>query len=293
MATVREAIERAAERLMSAAIENHRAEARWLVEVALGVSAAELLASSARSLTVAEAAKIESFVARRAAHEPFAYIEGCREFWSLSFRVSPATLIPRPDTETVVEAALEHVRSRKNPALRILDLGTGTGCILLALLSELPDAIGLGIDLNPDAVTVAQENARLLGLAGRALFRNGRWCEGISETFDLIVSNPPYIVDGEIASLDSDVRDFEPHLALKGGVDGLDAYRAIAAEIPSRLATNGTLALEVGAGQAGAVTDLLRGAGLEILTIRSDLAGIPRCVIATKLGNQQNPGVAG
>jgi release factor glutamine methyltransferase len=293
MTTVREAIERTAERLKTAKIEGFRAEARWLVEVALGISASELLAALSRVLTPDEASKIESFAMRRASHEPFAYIEGYREFWSLPFHVSPATLIPRPDTETVVESALERVRAGNNPAPRILDLGTGSGCILLALLSELPYATGFGVDLNKDAVLVAQENAGSLGLASRAFFRHGRWCDGISETFDLIVSNPPYIVDSEIASLDSDVRDFEPHLALKGGADGLDAYRAIAAQAPSRLSANGTLALEVGAGQADAVADLLRGAGLEILAIRSDLAGIARCVIATRPGNQQNPGFVG
>lgn len=285
MATVRKAIDRTAQRLRVAGISDPHAEARRLVGSALGLAAEELIAESGRKLIVDEERKVDSFAARRAAHEPFAYIVGMREFWSLPFCVNPATLIPRPDTETVVEAALKLMRERHCPSPRILDLGTGSGCLLLALLSELPQASGIGVDVSAAALSVAEDNARALGLDARACFQLGRWSEGIAGPFDLIVSNPPYIPDGDIATLESDVRDFEPHLALKGGLDGLDAYRAIAAAVPSLLAANGTLALEVGAGQAEAVAALLRGAGLDIAAIRSDLAGIPRCVVATRPRN--------
>jgi release factor glutamine methyltransferase len=283
--TVGEAIDRMARRLQAASIPEPRAEARRLVALALGVPAEELPAASGRDLSADETQTVDSFASRRAAHEPFAYIAGAREFWSLPFRVSPATLIPRPDTETVVEAALEWLRAVKRSTPRILDLGTGTGCILLALLFELPAATGIGIDASEAALAVAEDNAQALGLAARASFQGGRWTEGIDGPFDLIVSNPPYIPDGTIATLQSDVRDYEPHLALKGGIDGLDAYRAIVASAPALLAPNGALALEVGAGQADAVAALLRAAGLDIAAIRSDLSAIPRCVVATRPGN--------
>jgi release factor glutamine methyltransferase len=166
--------------------------------------------------------------------------------------------------------------------LRILDLGTGSGCILLALLSELPRATGIGIDVSQAALEVATANARALGLADRAAFRRGPWADGIAGPFDLIVSNPPYIPEGEISALDADVARFEPHAALAGGCDGLDAYRAIAAAAPPLLAPGAALLLEVGFGQAEDVSALLRGAGLDICAVRADLAGIPRCVVATR-----------
>jgi release factor glutamine methyltransferase len=234
--------------------------------------------------------RIELVVSRRVSHEPFAYIAGEREFWSLPFRVSPATLIPRPDTETVVEMALEYFHSHRNFSPRILDLGCGSGCILLALLSELPEATGVGVDISEDACRIAEDNSATLGLAGRALFRVGNWVEGIHESFDLIVSNPPYIPEAELVALEPDVALFEPHMALNGGSDGLAAYRTLVKTAPALLTGTGALVFEIGAGQSNVVADLLRGVGLNIVDVRADLGGIPRCVIATWPENQANPG---
>jgi release factor glutamine methyltransferase len=288
-ATVRSAIDHATKRLAAANIPEARAEARRLVALAAQCSAEQIIATQDRELPATTEERVESFVSRRVSHEPFAYISGEREFWSLPFHVSPATLIPRPDTETVIETALDHFHSRKIFSPRILDLGCGTGCILLALLSELPEATGIGVDISEDARRVAEGNAATLGLAGRALFRVGNWVEGIHESFDLIVSNPPYIPDGEIATLEPDVALFEPHTALSGGPDGLDAYRALVKTVPPLLTGNGALAFEIGAGQSSAVADLLRGVGLDIVDVRADLGGIPRCVIAAWPENQANP----
>jgi release factor glutamine methyltransferase len=285
MATLDEAIGRSARRLADAGVDEPRAEARRLAALATGKAPEELL--SARDDVLPEEAdrRLEEIVARRAAHEPFAYIAGEREFWSLPFRVTPATLVPRPDTETVVEVALGYVREKRMTSPRILDLGTGTGCIALALLSELRDASALATDVSDDALGVAETNARALGLADRIAFRRVAWTDGIDENFDLIVSNPPYIRDGDAVSLAPDVVDYEPRTALFAGADGLDAYRSIAAGAPSHLKRNGALVLEVGAGQSDDVSRLLRGAGLDIKGVRSDLSGISRCVIATWPGN--------
>ena len=288
-ATVRSAIDHAAKRLAAVNIPDARAEARRLVALAAECSAERIITTSDLELPAVAEERVESFVSRRVAHEPFAYIAGEREFWSLPFRVSSATLIPRPDTETVVEAALDHFHSRRIFAPRILDLGCGTGCILLALLSELPEATGIGVDISEDARRIAEGNAATLGLAGRALFQVGNWAEGIDDSFDLIVSNPPYIPDAEIATLEPDVALFEPRVALSGGPDGLDAYRALVKTAPPLLSGNGALVFEIGAGQSNAVADLLRGVGLDIIDVRPDLSGIPRCVIATWPENQANP----
>ena len=279
---MREAIRLAARRLADAGIPEARAEARRLLGLAAGISAEEQLMAAGELLQASAHTQFETFVSRRAQHEPFAYIAGEREFWSLPFRVTPATLIPRPDTETVVEAALAHIRIRRKDQPRILDLGTGSGCILLAILSELPGANGTGVDASADALAVAEHNARALGLGDRAAFHLGNWTEGLAGPFDLIVSNPPYIADGDIASLDADVARYEPRAALAGGDDGLDAYRAITAAAPALLAPGAGLALEVGFGQADAVAGLLRRAGLDIAGIHADLAGVPRCVVATR-----------
>jgi release factor glutamine methyltransferase len=282
MTTVREAIHRAARRLADADIPEPRTEARRLLALATGGNTNGLRALADTPLAAEALARFEALVGRRAEHEPFAYIAGEREFWSLPFRVTPATLIPRPDTETVVEAALAHVRARGNDTPRILDLGTGSGCILLALLSELPRATGIGVDASAAALDVATANARALGLGERAALHRGDWTEGVAGPFDLIVSNPPYIAEADIAILDADVARFEPHAALSGGRDGLDAYRAIAAAVPPLLAPAAALVLEVGFGQAEPVSALLRGTGLDIDGVRADLAGIPRCVVATR-----------
>jgi release factor glutamine methyltransferase len=193
--------------------------------------------------------------------------------------VSPAVLIPRPETETVVEAALAAAGDRGAP-LRILDLGTGSGCLLLALLSELPRASGQGVDLSAEALEVARSNAERLGLGERARFEQRSWGAGLEGPFDLIVGNPPYVGEAEIAGLEPEVREFEPRTALVAGPDGLDAYRALIPDGARLLAAGGALALEIGQGQGDAVAALLAEHGLEVVERRPDLAGIPRCLIA-------------
>ena len=255
-------------------------DARVLVGNVLGVDHTGLAAAPARPLAEDEAAWIAAFEARRIGGEPVARIVGTREFWSLPLMVTPAVLVPRPETETVVELALSLAEDRAR-ALRIADLGTGSGAILLALLHELPNAVGVGTDLSPDALDVAHCNAVGLGLADRAEFRVGHYATELAGPFDLIVSNPPYIAKGEIAALAPEVRDHDPRLALDGGTDGLAAYRAIAADAP-RLIGGGHLVVEIGAGQRRDVEFLFTEKGLAIAAIRHDLSGVARAVAARR-----------
>lgn len=257
------------ERLKAAGIEAPRREARLILAAALGTNAAGLMARD----EVDEAA-YEPLVARRAAREPLAYITGHREFWGLDFAVSSATLIPRPDTETLVEAVLD---SGQKPRT-ILDLGTGTGCLLLAILHEMPHAFGIGTDINPTAATLARNNARSLGLASRAAFLAGNWADALAQKFDLVLSNPPYIEQAGLAALMPEVQTYEPATALDGGADGLTAYRAIISALPGILAENGLAVLELGAGQATSVVALAAAAGFSS-TLRPDLAGIERALL--------------
>lgn len=275
--TVGQRLNEATGQLNAAGIEGARLEARVLVGHVLGLGQASVLAARERFPTEDELRRIDDLVGRRVAREPIARILGSREFWSLAFVVGPDTLIPRPDSETVVETALAFLRPCPGP-LRLLDLGTGTGCLLLALLSELPQATGIGIDLSAGAVEIATVNARSLGLANRAIFLEGNWATDVSGRFDAVVSNPPYIPDSEIAGLDPEVRLHEPRLALAGGTDGLDAYRRIAAQLPGLLTDNGRAFLELGIGAADSVAAILRGHGLQPLAAVPDLAGIPRCL---------------
>lgn len=280
-ATVGEALRDLTRRFAVAGIPSARLDARLLVGHALGLDATAVFAHPERPLDQAEAAAVETLAARRERREPLSHIVGRREFWSLPFKVTAATLDPRPDSETLVEAVLERLPDRNRP-YRLLDFGTGTGCLLLALLSELPGAQGLAVDRSPEALAVAEENARALGLHHRVRLRCGDWGTGIDGLFDVIVSNPPYIPDQDIAGLEAEVAAFEPWGALAGGADGLDCYRALAPEIGRLLASDGTAALEIGQGQAAAVTSLMRDAGLRSLGIRRDLAGIERCVLLTQ-----------
>jgi release factor glutamine methyltransferase len=216
--------------------------------------------------------------------EPVAYILGRREFWSLEFRVSPAVLIPRPDSETLIEAALG-LYPDAGAALRVLDLGTGSGCLLLALLSERPNATGTGFDISAAALDVARSNAAALGLSSRARFAQGDWADladGLDGApFDLVLANPPYIPDPECLSLDRDVRDHEPHLALFGGADGLDAYRAILEILNYVLVPRGIALFEIGAGQTEPVSTLAGQAGYAVTGLFRDLAGHPRALAMT------------
>jgi release factor glutamine methyltransferase len=264
-----------------AGLDSPDLDARILVGHVLGLDHAELAAAAKRDLNASEARQIAVLGARRLARESVAAIVGHKEFWGLQLRVSAATLVPRPETEAVVEAALQAVDaggSRTRP-LRIADLGTGSGCLLLALLSELPHAHGVATDISADALTLARANAHALGLGQRAAFVRGDFADALAAPFDLIVSNPPYVATGELATLAPEVQR-EPVRALDGGADGLAAYRAIAAGVPPLLAPAGALVLEVGVGQAAAVEALLAAAGLTVGPPMRDLAGVPRAVVA-------------
>jgi release factor glutamine methyltransferase len=272
-------IDRIARRLAAAGIAGARAEAWLLLAAATGRARAELMAASALALDAGQAAALERLVERRATREPIAYILGEKEFWSLPLAVGPAVLVPRPETETVVEAALDAVGER-TATRRVLDLGTGSGCLLLALLSELPGATGLGIDASEGALALARRNAARLDLAHRCAFRQGCWGEGLDERFDVIVSNPPYVAEREWPRLQPEIRDFEPRAALVAGPDGLAAYRALAPDCARLLAPDGWCALEIGQEQGDAVAAILGQHGLEVTARRCDLAGIERCLLA-------------
>ncbi|RXT43183.1 protein-(glutamine-N5) methyltransferase, release factor-specific [Bosea sp. Tri-44] len=261
MSVVRKAIALALKR---AGIADFTFEARILIEDLVG---------DHDPLDEAATARLKAALARRLAGEPLWRIIGAREFWGLNFALSAGTLEPRPDSETLIEAALSHLAARRHEPLRMLDLGTGTGCLLIATLREFPQATGLGIDLSPDAVATATGNAARNGVSKRAAFRQGEWTDGVEERFDLILSNPPYIASGEIAELDRNVREHDPLLALDGGPDGLTAYRALAAALPGHLNPGGHAILEIGAGQEAAVVALMEQAGLRHLHSHRDLGG--------------------
>jgi release factor glutamine methyltransferase len=268
--------------LAKAGFAEARRRARRLLAAALDLSPAAVLARADRVVTDDEGERIAAMLRRMLAHEPLSRILGSREFWGLDFLLSPETLDPRPETETVVEAVLARLPDREQPH-RLLDLGAGTGCLLLALLSEYPAATGIGVDLAAGAVATAARNAERLGLRPRAEFVVGDWSNGIAGPFDVVVANPPYIASADIAALPPEVRDFDPVLALCGGADGLRAYRAIAADFLRLLAPSGLFAGEIGAGQKDGVAGIISAAGLVVETIVPDLAGIPRCVVARRL----------
>ena len=224
------------------------------------------------------AARVAAAAARRFAGEPLSRVLGRREFWSLDLAISPDALDPRPETETIVEAALAAFAARRAEPLSVLDLGVGSGALVCALLSELPAARGLGVDSSEGAAAVARANVAALGLSGRAEIRVGDWTKGLDGPFDLIVANPPYVRSGDIAFVAGEARDYDPLLALDGGADGLDSYRALAPEIARLLAPTGWFFFEVGAGQAEAAAAIARAAGLVDLMTRRDLAGIERVV---------------
>jgi release factor glutamine methyltransferase len=258
--------------LAAAGIENPRREARYLLAAAAQTTTTALL-----SLKDIDEAKFTSLLTRRCAHEPLAYITGVKEFWGLTFAVSPATLIPRPDSETLIEAALETFPD-KTAVQNILDLGTGTGCLLLAALTAFPAAFGIGTDISAAAAALAAANAKSLGLTRRAAFLAANWGAPLTKKFHLIISNPPYIPTPDLTALMPDVANYEPATALDGGADGLTAYQAIVATLPTLLSAHGAAIIELGIGQAGPVAALAQSAGFSTKT-RPDLAGIPRALI--------------
>jgi release factor glutamine methyltransferase len=274
----RQRIAELAAKLAAAGIEDPRSEAWLLLSATTGRSRAELVAGAVDRLSPAEEEQLAALAARRVKREPMAYILGAREFWSLPLRVGPGVLVPRPESETVVEAALAEIPDR-DACLRILDLGTGSGCLLLAVLSELPGATGLGVDRSAAALAIARDNADRLGLAPRAAFRKGDWGRDLTEPFDIIVCNPPYVARADAASLAPEVRAFEPAEALFAGADGLEAYRALAPDCARLLAENGIACLEIGRGQGEKITAIMSRHGLQLVASRSDLAGILRCLV--------------
>ncbi len=259
-----------------AGLDTAALDARLLLLDALGIEPTELLARPEIPLGDLGAARLEAAAARRLAREPVARILGQREFWGLPFALSPETLVPRPDTETVVETALSLVGDGTAPR-RILDLGTGSGCLLVALLHECPTAFGIGVDREPAALVTARRNAEANGVGARARFIAADWAAPLRGPFDLVVSNPPYIASAVIGDLDPDVREHDPRLALDGGPDGLDAYRRIIGEAGRLLVPGGALVLEIGYDQAAAVRALGVGAGLEFVRLAYDLSNNPRC----------------
>ena len=284
--TVETARRQLAERFRNSAIDSAELDARLLTGEVLGLDLTGLVTSAKRTLTISESARLESLAQRRLAGEPVARIVGHKEFWGLSLKLSPATLVPRPDTETLIELALEILRDGGEPnrPLRIADLGTGSGAILLALLSELPQARGIGTDISTEALQTAEANAARAGLSDRASFAICDYASGLSGAFDLIVSNPPYIRSADIADLAAEVREHDPMAALDGGPDGLDAYRALIPQAAGLLVPGAALVVEAGLGQSGDIEALMKVSGLICGRLpKADLAGIRRAVAGLKL----------
>lgn len=277
------ALRRGAAVLSAAGIEAPRLEARLLLAHALDIAPAALVLGHAGPV---ETGKYLGLLGRRAAREPLALILGRREFWSLDFAVTTATLVPRPESETLIEAACTVLSGGKAPRT-ILDLGTGTGCLLLAALTEFPSAFGIGVDRVPAAAALAAGNAARLGLADRCAFVCGDWATSLHGRFDLLLCNPPYIRSGDIPALMPEVSAHEPRTALDGGPDGLAAYRRLISSLPELLSPGAIAILEIGEGQDAAVQTLAIAAGFTT-SVRADLAGTPRALILRSALPQKN-----
>lgn len=268
--------------LREAGVENAALDARVLLARALGVEGGELIAISEKAVPDDARLRFRKALKRRVNGEPVARILGTKEFWSREFLLSPATLVPRPETETLVEAAQE-AKPNKDAPLRVLDLGTGSGILLAALLLEYPKAFGVGAERDVEAARTARSNLAVLGIAHRARIVCGDWASAIGMQFDIVVSNPPYIPSGDIAGLAREVREHDPPRALDGGADGLESYRAIVAELSRLLTPDGVAILELGAGQEPAVANLGRHAQLNVNgPARCDLSGHPRALVLAK-----------
>lgn len=266
---------RSGTKLLTAAIGDGAArDARILMAHTLGVAPDRLTVELSRMLTPQQVAQFEHTIHRRAAHTPISHITGKRAFWKHDFRVTPDVLDPRPETETLIELALQD----QKPA-SILDLGTGSGCILLTLLAELPTATGTGTDISEAALKIAAENAQTLGVTERATFQTSDWFANVTGQFDLIVSNPPYVTAAEMAELAPDVREYEPHLALTPGGDGLSSYRTIAQDLAKYLAPKGRAFFEIGKDQGPDVQEIFAATGIGPVFVHPDLGGHPRIVL--------------
>jgi release factor glutamine methyltransferase len=282
MATVAEVIDTAEKRMQAVGVDGPRRDARILLGFVMGWPAQMVSMRTEILLMPHQEDLFFLLVDKRVQRQPISQILGRRGFWTLDLQVTQDTLDPRPDSETVVEAVLEHNPNRSR-FLNILDLGTGTGCLLLALLSEFPAAFGVGVDISPEALLVARSNAALCSLTERVRFVQSRWGDALQGIeFDIIVSNPPYIPDAEIDLLEPEVAKWEPRLALAGGPDGLDCYRTIIPLAATLLKSGGMIVFEVGAGQSQDVANMGMAQGLGLLKIHKDLSGIERCVCLTK-----------
>jgi release factor glutamine methyltransferase len=271
----------ARERLDAAGVEQPVIDARLMLEAAAGATRTDIIADPHRQLTPEQAGLFDSYLTRRANREPVSHILGRKGFWKIMLSVNSHVLTPRPDTETIVEWALRGFVETQ--AFSVLDLGVGSGAILLSILAERPAAKGLGVDVSEEALAVARENAANLDLAPRCALLRGDWTAGLSEaSFDLVVSNPPYIATDEIDTLDPEVRDHEPRLALDGGADGLDAYRLLAPEILRVLKPGGLFAVEIGHTQSAAVEALFKSAGATQVETLKDLSDRQRVVTGGK-----------
>ncbi|NEY89186.1 peptide chain release factor N(5)-glutamine methyltransferase [Tabrizicola oligotrophica] len=286
MTTGNEALRAAIARLRAGGIDDAALDARILLAHALPIAPDRLTLHLPDEMTAPQARAFEEALVARLARQPVAQIIGQRQFWGLTFRVTQDTLDPRPDTEALVAEAV------KAPFLSLLDLGTGTGCILLACLKSMPMARGLGVDISPAALAVAEDNAARLGLQTRASFRASDWFSAVPGRYDLIVSNPPYIAAEEMAGLAPEVRDWEPHLALTPGGDGLEPYRILARGAPARLMAGGRLLVEIGWTQGPAVAALFAAQGLQDIRILPDMEGRDRVVAAVKPGDGDACGCA-
>ncbi len=271
-----------AKAFVNAGIEQASLDARLLVQHGLGIDHAAVILQSDRVLEPQEIERLQPLLARRLQREPVSRIVGQREFWSLPFALSPETLDPRPDTEVLVEVALDLAQRLPQDRPNILDLGTGSGCILLSLLSELPDACGVGVDRSMDALAVARLNAARLNLAERATFMESDWFDQVEGPFDLVVANPPYIPNGDIEGLSPEVALYDPRRALAGGATGLEAYASILARVDEFLTPRSALVFECGFGQDQALLGLIEASSLaqriSRTVVKADLQGINRVV---------------
>ncbi|RMF35140.1 MAG: peptide chain release factor N(5)-glutamine methyltransferase [Alphaproteobacteria bacterium] len=267
----------AVRRLQAAGVEGAARDARLLLRHAAGLGAAELTARLAEEADGAECRRFADAIAARCRRQPVSQILGRRAFFGREFRVTPDVLDPRPESETLIETALA-----RGPAARILDLGTGSGALMLTLLAEWPEARGLGIDASPAALAVARENARALGLEARAELRQGDWLDGVKGRFDLVICNPPYIAEAELEGLAPELRDWEPRIALSPGGDGLDVYRLLSNTLWLHISADGAALFEIGYGQASEVRKIFTNSRLFVSNLIPDMNGVPRCVIVQR-----------
>lgn len=279
--TVGDVWQQAVKDLQEAGIENARLDARLLLEHGLGVAPHQLFDKMDNRLDLDVHQRLQELVGRRVAREPVSRIVGAREFWSLLFKVTSDTLDPRADSETLIETLTKYYPDR-HTAFRVLDLGTGTGCLLLSILHEYKNASGVGVDISEATVAVAQHNARKLDLVERSYIKQGNWTDQVQDEFDVVISNPPYIASADIPALMKDVVDFDPTRALDGGADGLDAYRQLAQCVPDVLKPGGVLLLEIGQGQGADVQKIFAKTGLVFDQGVADLAGVERCLVFRK-----------